>query len=223
MNDYKSTVLQTKKALDLKDNSVLNNTSDIFLLEDALDGIKAAINYGFTAEGIIAINKSFVHSEKEDPKFPGHLRTSKFYNPEDKIVVITDPNGTTKNAYYAPDDVFIEDIENIINAFNASNKTNNDAWRVFARIAKLQPFQDGNKRTALIAANAAKNTWSNQDYLVLPFNNQNHSDFMINLMKYYNASNDKEENMLLDNMFDLIPTPEQIQLYLSHLEDSSKT
>lgn len=71
--------------------------------------------HGFSVDGIIAINTSFVNSEKEDPAWPGHLR----------------------NGYYNEDD-----------------RGQRDGWRVFADLAKLQPFQDGNKRTALIAANA---------------------------------------------------------------------
>ena len=74
MNDYSSTVLQTKRALDLNDLSKLaHQTHDGDILKDALDGIEAAKKYGFTRKGIIEINKSFTHSEEEDPTIPGHL------------------------------------------------------------------------------------------------------------------------------------------------------
>lgn len=222
MNDYKSTILQTKRALDLNDDSKLKKASDIDILKDALDGIKAAKKFGFSSEGIIEINKAFVHSKTEDPKFPGHLRTSKYYNPDDKIVIITDPNGTTENAYYAPDNVFIEDLNEIVNNFNESSQSNKEAWRVFARISKLQPFQDGNKRTALIAANAAENTWHDKNYLVLPFNNIDHAYFMLSLMKFYKANSKEEEESALAKMVDAVPSEKEIRLHLSEINQNKE-
>ncbi len=72
MNDYSSTVLQTKRALDLNDLSKLvHQHHDGAILKDALDGIAAAKKFGFTRQGIIEINKAFTHSEEEDPSIPG--------------------------------------------------------------------------------------------------------------------------------------------------------
>lgn len=65
LNDYGSTLSQTKQALDHQDTTYLNhdNPADQALFQDALDGIKAVQQLGFTVEGIKAINRSFVHSE----------------------------------------------------------------------------------------------------------------------------------------------------------------
>lgn len=220
MNNYKSSILQTKKALDLEDSKQLTKTSDEDIFNDALDGITAAKRYGFSTKGIIEINKSFTHSKEEDPKLPGHLRTNQFYNPDDQVVIITDPNGTTKDAYFAPENVYPEDIDEIVSQFNESNKTSKDAWRVFARLSKLQPFQDGNKRTALIAANAALNTWKNKNYLTLPFNNIDHADFMIGLMKFYVAQDLQEEDKALNRMIRSLPSQYELTAHLQSLEDS---
>ena len=211
MNDYSSTVLQTKRALDLNDLSKLaHQTHDGDILKDALDGIEAAKKYGFTRKGIIEINKSFTHSEEEDPTIPGHLRNSKFYNPDDLIVIITDPKGTTEGAYYAPENIYPEDLDEIVEEYNFSEHTKKDAWRVFAKLSKLQPFQDGNKRTALIAANSAYNTWESKNYLTLPFDNIDHAEFMLGLMRFYRADTPSQEDKALDRMMSVLPSDKKL-------------
>ena len=215
LNGYGSTVLQTKKALDTHTSKHLPK-HDRELFNDALDGINAAQKHGFSADGIIAINRSFTHSETEDPPWPGHLRTEKYHNPDDEIVIVTDPRGTATNAYWPPKTVTTKDLDKIVDTFNTSKKTTKDGWRVFAQIAKLQPFQDGNKRTALIAANSAMNTWETEKYLTLPFNGidgaefmrssphsggHSNAEFMVNLMRYYVAKTPAEEEIALDKLF----------------------
>lgn len=211
LNGYGSTVLQTKKALDTHNSKHLPK-SDRALFNDALDGIKEAKKYGFSADGIIAINKSFTHSETEDPPWPGHLRTDKYHNPDDEVVIITDPRGTTNDAYWPPKTVTKNDLDKIVDTFNSSKKTTKDGWRVFAQIAKLQPFQDGNKRTALIAANSAMNTWQAKNYLTLPFNGIDHAEFMVNLMRFYVAKTPEAEEKALKKMITVVPSATEIQM-----------
>lgn len=224
MNDYSSTVLQTKRALDLNDLSKLaHQTHDGDILKDALDGIEAAKKYGFTRKGIIEINKSFTHSEEEDPTIPGHLRNSKFYNPDDSVVIITDPKGTTEGAYYAPENIYPEDLDEIVEEYNFSEHTKKDAWRVFAKLSKLQPFQDGNKRTALIAANSAYNTWESKNYLTLPFDNIDHAEFMLGLMRFYRADTPSQEDKALDRMMSVLPSDKEIEYHLnSEIDNDTK-
>ncbi|KRL89583.1 Fic family protein [Lactobacillus kalixensis] len=215
MNGYSSTILQTKRALDLHNLSNLSHEEhDGDLLKDALDGIEAAQKYGFSTKGIIEINTSFTHSE-EDPTIPGHLRNSDS-NPNDAVVILLDPKGSTEGAYFAPSDITEEDLDKIVNEYNSSDKNVKDAWRVFARISKLQPFQDGNKRTALIAANAAYNTWNSKEYLTLPFDNIDHAEFMINLMRYYKAKDNEAEDKALERMVATLPSPKEVQYHLDH-------
>ena len=212
MNNYKSSVLQTKRVLDNKKGDKLPK-NDTAILNDALDGIAAIKKNGFNSTGIIAVNKSFTHSEEEDPAWPGHLRNALF-NPNDAIAIITDPNGTSKGAYIAPALVTTSELDDIVNQFNESNKTIKDGWKVFAKLSKLQPFQDGNKRTALIAANAAMNTWEQENYLVLPFNNIDHAQFMVDLMRFYVAKSDTEEDKALDRMMTVLPSEKEVNLHL---------
>lgn len=212
MNNYKSSVLQTKRVLDNEVGAKLPK-NDTAILYDALDGISAIEDKGFNSDGIIAVNKAFTYSENEDPQLPGHLRNA-FYNPDDAIMIVTDPNGTSRGAYSAPDVVKKKDLDNIVIEFNKSKKTRRDGWKVFAKISKLQPFQDGNKRTALIAANAAMNTWDKQNYLVLPFNNIDHAEFMVNLMRFYVAETDVDEEKALDKIMTTLPSEKEVNLHL---------
>ncbi|RHX82565.1 hypothetical protein DSY27_02440 [Lactobacillus helveticus] len=217
MNDYSSTVLQTKCALDLHDLTKLSHQQhDSGIFKDALDSIAAAKKFGFSSKGIIEINKSFTHSEDEDPDKPGHLRRAS-YNPDDAIVIVTDPNKTAKGAYFAPEEVYLTDLDKIVNEYNSFNKTKKDAWRVFAKISKLQPFQDGNKRTALIAANSAHNTWITKNYLTLPFDGIDHIQFMLDLMRFYRATTKDQEEEMLDRMLATLPNDKEIQDHLNNL------
>lgn len=177
---------------------------------------------GFSTKSIIEINKTFVHSKNEDPNIPGipgHLRKAS-YNPDDAVVIVTDPNGTAKGAYYAPENVYPQDLDNIVNEFKRSKQSVKDAWRVFAELSKLQPFQDGNKRTALIAANATLNTFNSKDYLTLPFDNIEHAAFMVNLMRFYRATTKEQENVALDRMIDTLPSPQEVQYHLNNSLES---
>ena len=84
--------------------------------------------------------------------------------------------------------------------------------------AKLQPFQDGNKRTALIAANAAYNVWEKENYLVLPFNELDRAEFTINLMRFYGATDHSAENKAFSKMLELLPNDNE-QIYHKHINE----
>lgn len=204
MNDYGSTLLQTKKALDKRDVSPLrDDVDDRAIFTDALKGIEAIKSVGFSTDGIIAINRSFDSDSEEEPVWPGHLRNAN-YNADDNIGITTGTNG--RGNYIPPQHITKEDLDQIVGMFASSDKDEKDAWRVFASLAKLQPFQDGNKRTALIAANSAMGTLQTQDYLVLPFNEVDRLDFMVGLMRYYQAETPQAEEKALDRMVALTPS-----------------
>lgn len=208
LNDYGSTVAQTKKALDIKSSAPLEqNNHDVAIFEDAVKGIETIKKMGFSADGIIAINRNFNSSDDEEPNIPGHLRNSTDKN--DCIFVTTDSRARQSDNYFPPEVVTQNDLSKIVEEYKNSPKTEKDAWRVFASISKLQPFQDGNKRTALISANAAYETWENENYLVLPFNDLDRADFTIQLMRYYKADSKSEENKYLDRMMDILPSAKE--------------
>lgn len=212
LNSYGSTVAQTKQALDQKSSAPLNqHGEDVAIFEDAVKGIDAIKKIGFNVDGIIAINKSFDTPSDEQPGWPGHLRNA-MYNEDDRIAITVDRQA--QHAYFPPEMVTRDDLQRIVDNFDRSQRTETDAWRVFADLSKLQPFQDGNKRTALIAANSALETWKKEDYLTLPFNDLDRVDFTTSLMRYYAADTPDLENKAFERLLKTLPSKAERKIHL---------
>lgn len=204
LNNYGSTVYQTKKALDHGTTKPLRqNKDDIAIFNDTIKGIEAIKKVGFSVDGIIAINKAFDSESDEQPNMPGHLRNA-YYNEDDRVAIVIDQHAS--NSYYPPEVIQRSDLENIVDEYKSSNKQETDAWRVFADLSRLQPFQDGNKRTALIAANAAYGTLENGKYLTLPFNDLDRVDFVVGLMRYYKSETKTDADKAFKRMMDVLPS-----------------
>ncbi|AKP67440.1 Fic family protein [Companilactobacillus ginsenosidimutans] len=202
-NNYQSTEYQTKRALDsMSTKSLRQNPDDIAIFNDSLKGIDAIKKVGFSVGGIIAINTSFDSPSDEQPKLPGHLRNGN-YNMDDRTAILVSDNNS--DAYFPPNIVTKSDLKIIVDKFNSSSKSERDAWRVFAEVAKLQPFQDGNKRTALIAANSAFGALSSGDYLILPTNDLDRAEFTLMLMRFYSAQDNKTEDVAFERMLNVLP------------------
>ena len=185
MNDYAATLSETKLALDSESANSLKSQNDQGLFIDALAGIDAAKQKGFSVDAIVAVNESFTHNPEEDPGWPGHLRNG-YYNEEDRISILTgysfdQDRQKVEETYFPPAIVTREMVQKTVDQYNNSPQEQLDAWRVFAQLAKMQAFQDGNKRTALIAANAAAATFESQNYLALPLNYLDNALFTIRL------------------------------------------
>ncbi|WP_143463777.1 Fic family protein [Levilactobacillus enshiensis] len=220
LNDYGSTVAQTKQALDLNSSQPLaQNGADVAIFQDTLRGIAAVKQVGFSVAGIIAINQAFTTPSVEQPTLPGHLRNGR-YNEDDRIAITIDSRA--RLSYYPPEVVTRADLQAIVTAFQESDRDEMAAWHIFADLAKLQPFQDGNKRTALIAANAAANTWARENYLVLPFNDLDRVDFTTALMRYYLATDEDASQQAFARMMAVLPSHREQQLHrpISPTEDA---
>ncbi|MEK1462175.1 Fic family protein [Limosilactobacillus fermentum] len=116
---------------------------------------------------------------------------------------------------YTPPEIVTEGmLQEMIDRFDTYEYTTKDGWRVFADLAKMQPFQDGNKRTALIAANEAMGAFETQDFLVLPLQPESNTKFIGLLMRYYLTDDATQQDRLLDEMVSLTPgTVEQEQVW----------
>ncbi|RVU71113.1 MULTISPECIES: Fic family protein [Lactobacillus] len=219
-NNFTGSFEEVKRVIDTIDVKFLESKKDQDLMNDALAGIKIAKEITFDTDGIIAINKALHHSDEEDPAIPGHLRNAK-ENHNDAVIIMTDPYGSDKGAYFPSDVVTKEDLDQIVDRFKASKQTNFDGLRLFAELSKLQPFQDGNKRTALLAVNTALNTWKNENYFILPFDEIDFAQFSLGLMRYYRADNEDEEEQALKLMQMSLPKKSDIMTY-NNLESSDK-
>lgn len=204
LNEYGSTIAQTKKALETENLTYLSSQTDQVIFQDALKGIKAIQKTGFNVDGIIAVNKQFDGDSNEQPTMPGHLRNA-YYNPGDQIAITLDPSGRT---HYIPKEVVSrDDLDQIVTEFEMSEQTSKAAWLVFVRLSKLQPFQDGNKRTALIVANHAVKALETQNYLLIPENPLDRMDFTTALMRYYAANGSAEEQLSFDRLYRIVNMP----------------
>ncbi len=212
LNNYGSSVYQTKKALDLKSTKPLRqNVDDIAIFVDSLKGIEAIKEKGFSVDGIIEVNKQFDSPSDEQPILPGHLRNS-YYNEDDRIAIVIDQ---ASQEYYVPKEVITRgDLQEIVDQFHESERTEKDAWLVFARLAKLQAFQDGNKRTALISANAAYGTFETEDYLLIPFHDIKRLEFTVSLMAFYRAKDPLEEQEAFERLYRTLPSKNEREIYL---------
>jgi hypothetical protein len=194
-NDYGSTVAQTQKALEIGSSHPLNDSNDDkVIFEDTLKAIKTVLSLPFDGQSIITINAQFTGDSDEQPYHPGKLRWA-LQDPRDKIYVPLWPSveGGAVN-YVPPATVDDEDLNDIVSEWVDSSKEIRDAWKIFARLAKLQPFQDGNKRTALIAANHALGALASQDY-IMPPTGRHYKIFMDNLMTFYGAGLEGAEDI----------------------------
>lgn len=185
-NDYGSTVAQTKAALDSGSVEPLrNDNDDRVIFEDTVRAIEMIKEMPFDRESIITTNSQFIGDSAEQPYRPGHLRDGVYDPIRDRIHVDLwpgDDGGTI--SYYPPAQIEEEDIDQIVELWKNSSKNDLDAWAMFARLAKLQPFQDGNKRTALIAANHALGAFKSQNYLMPP-TGRLYIRFMDGLLGFY--------------------------------------
>lgn len=196
-DSYGSTVAQTELAIATGCTSHLRqDNDDVVIFQDCLKAINKVQDMTFGVKSIIAINTEFNGDASTQPKYPGRLRDMVAHGPEDRIRVPlwADENRETV-FHYPPHQVDELDVQRIVDEWEISEKTKIDAWKMFGRLACLQPFQDGNKRTALISINHAMGKLNDQHYL-LPPPGLDFNDFMSNLLKYYYWSkSDKSEQM----------------------------
>jgi len=198
-NDYGSTVAQTKKALENNCTSHLNQENDdVVIFSDCLKAINKALNVEFNTNSIILINAQFDGDSDEQPQNPGRLRDGLKYPHTDKIMVKLWPGDSGIITHEPPLQIDKSDLQKIVDEWVQSKKTKVEAWHLFAKLACLQPFQDGNKRTALICANHALGTLKTQDY-ILPPTGRHFNQFMGNLLEYYFYSNETNENNALNH------------------------
>jgi len=198
-NDYGSTVAQTKKAIDTKCTSHLNQENDdVVIFSDCLKAINKVLDLEFDINSIILVNSQFDGDSDEQPKNPGRLRDGLKYPHTDKIMVKLWPGDDGIVIHEPPLQIDKSDLQKIVDEWAKSEKTKAEAWQLFARLACLQPFQDGNKRTALISANHALGTLITQDY-ILPPTGRHFNRFMTDLLEYYFYSNEPNADNALNH------------------------
>ena len=170
---YNTSVLQTQKNLAThKDEWIFSTESDRYIFEDLLKAIQyASTQKELTVEVVKGINAQMNSKMSGQPESPGELR-------QNVPIHVGD---------YVPAETVTETIlQRQLEA--VTGNTIQAGWELYARLSKLQPFDDGNKRTALISANllVGSLTDNSKEYLVIPMDFRK-TKFDASLVYYYMA------------------------------------
>lgn len=169
-----STYIATEEFLATDNPQVIGSRGDLALLQDLQAASRCMLHYdyshGLTLDYLKDINASMTRTAALDP---GALRK------RSNIMV-----HTMKGDYIPP----IPD-ENTITTLleDATRSPGNllDAARLFAQLAKIQPFGDGNKRTALLAANGLLIMRHQPHVLTVPVTDPAKQEFNTKLSAWY--------------------------------------
>ncbi len=139
---------QTKRFLTTDDPDVLGSRDDFELLSDLRDAAHFVMRYDYARDlfdlaYVCGINHEMGRSAAIEP---GVLR-------KHENIVVTLEDGSV----YVPPVPRTEQLGRLLSGMSENGDRTGDGLRqasyVFAHLAKAQPFGDGNKRTALLAAN----------------------------------------------------------------------
>lgn len=120
----------------------ITSRSDLSLLQDLRDVAQFIVDHAdrkLSADYVRAVNGKITRS---GALHPGELRT------DTQGIGVNTPHGR-----HTPSSVTESELEQIVRAAARQNVPLDGALRMFVDLATAQPFEDGNKRTALFAAN----------------------------------------------------------------------
>lgn len=143
-NDLSTSLLDTETFLRLGRMEGAQSRSDLALLEDLRDVAQFIIDHGQARRSIDA---EFVRAVNATIKRSGALRPGEFRRDDQGIGV-----GTRYGEHMPPASDESELQRLIADALEAKS-LREKALNLFVTIAKAQPFEDGNKRTAIFVAN----------------------------------------------------------------------
>ncbi|ORW07696.1 cell filamentation protein Fic [Mycolicibacter longobardus] len=122
----------------------ITSRSDLALLEDLRDCAQLIIDRGGQR-----INADFVRAVNATISRSGALHPGQFRTTDQRIGV------ATRYGLHTPDGITEDVLQQFLDAALQGNDPCEVALELFVVLAKAQPFEDGNKRTALFVANAA--------------------------------------------------------------------
>ena len=177
---YNTSILQTQKNLSTnKEEWQFTNEADRYIFEYLVKDIHYASNQSeLTVEVFKGINAQMDSHKEGQPDSPGQLRNRVEIHVGD---------------YIPPRTITEKMVQREISAIKGTSVE--DGWELYARLAKLQAFDNGNKRTALISANLLIGSLKGetQTFLTIPTDFRR-TQFDANLMYYYMAD-DLDDHM----------------------------
>lgn len=120
----------------------ITSRSDLLLLEDLRDAAQLVVDHRGPVDSdfVCAVNRAISRS---GALHPGQLRGA-----DQQIGV------STRYGRHTPPAVTTDGLQQIIDTAHGGADAQENALDLFVNLAKAQPFEDGNKRTAIFAANA---------------------------------------------------------------------
>lgn len=174
-----STFMATEEFLRTGNPQVVNSKADYNLLLDLRQAADYTLHYDYAREPIdLAYVKSInAQLTRTAVMEPGKLRD------ERTPVMVSTPLGRYEPP--VPDSATIASLIKSTVGGATGEDILEDAVRLFARLAKMQPFGDGNKRTALLAGNGLLIAHGDRHPLTVPTSDKDRTWFNRELAAYY--------------------------------------
>ncbi|KJY65147.1 Fic family protein [Bifidobacterium polysaccharolyticum] len=174
-----STFMATEEFLRTGNPQVVNSKADYNLLLDLRQAADYTLHYDYAREPIdLAYVKSInAQLTRTAAMEPGKLRD------ERTPVMVSTPLGRYKPP--VPDSATIASLIKSTVGGATGEDILEDAVRLFAGLAKMQPFGDGNKRTALLAGNGLLIAHGDRHPLTVPTSDKDRTWFNRELAAYY--------------------------------------
>ena len=174
-----STFMATEEFLRTGNPQVVNSKADYNLLLDLRQAADYTLHYDYAREPIdLAYVKSInAQLTRTAAMEPGKLR-------DERTPVMV---STTLGRYEppVPDSATIASLIKSTVGGATGEDILEDAVRLFAGLAKMQPFGDGNKRTALLASNGLLIAHGDRHPLTVPISDKDRTWFNRELAAYY--------------------------------------
>lgn len=174
-----STFMATEEFLRTGNPQVVNSKADYNLLLDLRQAADYTLHYDYAREPIdLAYVKSInAQLTRTAAMEPGKLRDERI------PVMVSTPLGRYEPP--VPDSATIASLIKSTVGGATGEDILEDAVRLFARLAKMQPFGDGNKRTALLAGNGLLIAHGDRHPLTVPTSDKDRTWFNRELAAYY--------------------------------------
>lgn len=175
------------------DPTVIDSRHDLALLQDLKQLAEVVIEHApkaVDANFIIKLNATMTRSASIEP---GVLRRD-----DDYIGV------NTVFGRHEPEAIMLERLSDLVNSAMSDDDHARNAATLFLAIAKAQPFKDGNKRSAIFAANAVLMNQGIGATMPIPFSDSDESvakEFNLKLARAYRFDEDEAViQALIDEM-----------------------
>ncbi|BAU96188.1 hypothetical protein N24_1926 [Corynebacterium suranareeae] len=182
-DNLRSSRLDTAEFLRTGDTSGINSRADLALLEDLRDAATFIINDPrsvLSAKYLCAINATIIRSGALNP---GQLRA------EHQNIGVSTVYGR-----HEPPALTTTSLDRLLSKpYPSSTPLEERAISTFVNIARAQPFEDGNKRTALFAANSMLIAYASDYVLTAPVSDNDPTitkNFTDNLARAYIFNDD---------------------------------